>query len=114
VKILYCEKCESLVKLTRKKIRSCECGKIVGRYLGKSQAEIFLGAPAISIVISTPSFKAARKRLKWTQKHRRKSSREDYKSIGSVVAWIRPNSGPGNPHTRERTSKLSRSKRSAS
>jgi hypothetical protein len=68
----------------------------MGRYRDGHEADISDNANTISVVIDTRSFDAAIERMQWWKKHRPKSGDEDYKSISSIVAWIRPNSGPGN------------------
>ena len=32
MKLLYCTECHCLFKLTRNKLRTCDCGKVQGRY----------------------------------------------------------------------------------
>jgi hypothetical protein len=107
MKLLYCKACKSLFKLTRKKMRSCECRKVRGRYRkdGKS-AEVSQNADTISVVIANRSLRDAVKRMQWWKEHRPESAREDYKSISGLVAWVRPNSGPGNPHSHKLKSEL--------
>jgi len=98
MKLLYCIKCSDLFKLVRAEMRSCTCGKTRGRYLNKSDAEI--SGDAVSIAIGNGSLRDAIGRMRWWEAHRPESSRGDYKVFSSVTAWVRPNSGPGNPHTR--------------
>jgi hypothetical protein len=105
MKVLYCKKCKSLVRLRRGKIRKCECGEVWGRYLDKRYAVHSKNENTISMAIANESFNAAIKRMLWWEKNRPKSTREDYKAISSVAAWVRPNSGPGNPHSNGRRSK---------
>lgn len=102
MKVLYCKKCKSLVRLTRRKMRKCECGEVWGQYLNRRYAEHSKNASTISIAIANESFNAAIKRMQWWQRKRPESNREDYKAISSIVAWVRPNSGRGNPHSNKR------------
>jgi hypothetical protein len=113
MKILYCKTCKNLVKLTRREVRFCDCGRVQGRYLRDGRkAEIFLGGPAISIVISTPTWKRARHKVEKSLKQKRDLSRKDYKKVGKLIAWVRPNSGKGNPHTRLREKPFRKSQKS--
>jgi len=107
VKALYCMTCETLFRLTRKEMRMCKCGKVRGRYLKDGRhAEVSQNADTISIAIENRSFKTAIKRMRRREKHRPESTREDYKIRSSIVAWVRPNSGPGNPHSSKLKSNL--------
>lgn len=99
MKLLYCTNCHDLFKLVRKKIRRCKCGRVRGRYLNKKDAEI--SPNAISVAIGNGSLLDAIGRMKWWHERRRKSVRGDYKVFSGVVAWVRPNFGPGNPHSHE-------------
>jgi len=110
MKVLYCKKCKSLVRLTRRK-RECECGRVWGRYLDNRYAEHSENENTISMAIANESFKAAIKRMRWWEKNRPKSNREDYKAISSIVAWVRPNSGQGNPHSNKRKSRRASSQK---
>ena len=96
MKLLYCAKCKDVFKLDLK-MRHCKCGRVKGRYLGHRNAEV--SASAISIAIGNGSFKKAMKRMKSQEKNNPKSDRAKYKEISNMLAWVRPNFGPGNPHT---------------
>jgi hypothetical protein len=106
MKVLYCRRCKSLVRLTRAEVRKCKCGRVQGQYLDKRHAEHSENADTISIAIANDSLAAAIKRMQWWEKHRPESTREDYKAISNIVACVRPNSGPGNPHSNKPKSKL--------
>jgi hypothetical protein len=105
MKVLYCTKCKSLIRLRTREERKCGCShaRVVGRYRrDRKHADISDNVNTISIAIDNRSFSAAIKRMRWWKKHRPKSDREDYKSVSSIVAWVRPNTGPGNPHSHRR------------
>ncbi len=53
MKLLYCRRCDSVVRLVMKE-RSCECGKTSGRYLDSLHA-IYTG-PAVPFGIANSSF----------------------------------------------------------
>jgi len=100
MKVVYCTKCGDLFKLTRHETRRCRCShsRVKGRYRkGGRHADI--SRNAISIAIDNKSLKAAIERMQWWEKHRPKSVRADYKTFSGIDAWVRPNSGPGNPHS---------------
>jgi len=102
MKVLYCIKCKSLVRLTRKRMRSCECGEVQGQYCKDGRhARISQNSSTISIVIDTPSFKPAIKRMQQRQKDKPDSTPDDYRRISRLKgAYVRPNIGPGNPRSR--------------
>jgi hypothetical protein len=104
MKVLYCEKCASLVKLTRKHMRSCECGLVRGRYWPKGKragkhADVSHNEHTISIAIANESFHEAIKHMKKLESHNPKSNREAYKKAARLEAYARPNSGKGNPRS---------------
>jgi hypothetical protein len=111
MKALYCTECKSLVRLTSKGPRECECGKVFGKYRKDGKRAVASDNEyTLSVAIDNKSFKAAIRRMRWWKKRRPKSSREDYKSVARVIAWVRPNSGPGNPHTATLKRKPTRNK----
>jgi hypothetical protein len=109
MKILYCKKCKDLFKLTRDEVRKCKCkgSKVHGRYLKDGhEAKTSENKATISIAIDNHSLKAAIKRMRWWKEHRHESTREDYKTFSSLVAYVRPNSGRGNPNSNRTKPKL--------
>ena len=102
MKVLYCIKCKSLVRLTRKHVRSCECGEVRGQYCKDGgHARISQNSSTISLVIDTRSFKTIIKSMQQRQKDKPKSTRGDYRRISRLKgAYVRPNIGPGNPRSR--------------
>jgi hypothetical protein len=100
MKVLYCTKCKSLVRLTRKHMRSCECGEVRGQYCKDGEHALSSQNPAtISLAIGSGSLKTAIKKMQQRQKDKPRSTRKDYKSISRLVAWVRPNTGAGNPRS---------------
>jgi len=102
MKILYCKACQDLFKLTRTEKRSCKCNedKVWGRYCADGKyAKTSLNEKTISIVITNPSLKSAIKKMQRQEKHKRESTRDDYKRVSGLVAYVRPNSGHGNPRS---------------
>lgn len=79
------------------KMRSCECGAIKGRYINNSEAEV--SKDAVSIAIGNGSFQNAMWRLARDTANKLTHTREQWQLAGSIIAWVRPNDGPGNPHT---------------
>ena len=57
---------------------------------------------AVSLVIGNGSFrKAIAKMEKLHRDSRNAATRDDYKKKAKICrVWVRPNSGPGNPHTK--------------
>ena len=98
MKLAYCPKCKDLFKLTRAAMRNCKCGRVKGRYLNKREAVI--SDAAISIVIGNGSLKDTIRRMKRWRKLHPRAPRGDYKKVARLTAWVRPNSGSGNPRSR--------------
>lgn len=100
MKVLYCEKCHDLFKLTRKELRHCKCGSVSGRYRDDGgHAEV--SKNALSIKIPNGSLKGAIRRMKRLEKKKPKSKDKDYKAHSAIEAWVRPNFGPGNRRTHQ-------------
>lgn len=81
-------------------MRQCECGKVKGRYINNSEAEV--SKNAVSIAIGNGSLMEAIYQMRDNQNEtndeaHRESYYEDKKGRISH-AWVRPNSGNGNPH----------------
>ena len=57
MKLLFCEYCHDVFKLGSDQLRSCECGRVKGRYINDREAEVSPGA--ISLVISNKSLEQA-------------------------------------------------------
>jgi len=60
MKLIICERCDDVVKLSTKEWRSCECGASGGRYMDDLNAEIWGSCQAIGF--SNPSLVDALKR----------------------------------------------------
>lgn len=105
MKILYCRKCNDLFKLTSKERRQCKCGLVTGRYTDHTHAKV--SESAVSIKIPNSAFKEAISKMRRLEKTKPNSTDSDYRASSSIPAWVRPNCGPGNPHTTTYTEKLS-------
>ncbi len=102
MKLLFCEYCHDIFKPGSKSLRSCECGRVKGRYINDEEAEV--SPEAISLVISNKSLVQA---IADMRRHQAvtgdKAGRSAYRQAhqGRIEdAWVRPNTAPGNPHTR--------------
>ena len=95
MKLIFCPYCGDLFKL-RFDMKSCECGKVYGRYVDNSQAEV--NKDAISVAIGNGSLHNAIAKL---NDLRGTFSRDSYIDMAKIThAWCRPNDGKGNPHTK--------------
>jgi len=94
MKLICCMFCEDVFKLTMKPKR-CECGRVGGYYLNNLEAVV--SSEAVSIALGNGSFLAAIGQLQSSING--KLGRDDWMLAGKITAWIRPNSGVGNPHT---------------
>lgn len=99
MKLVLCQECWDVFKLA-KKMRKCECGKVKGRYIDNSEAEV--SGNAISLALGNGSLEVAIGNM-MVLKHSTKDTadREDYIDSARIqYAWVRPNGGKGNPHTK--------------
>ena len=55
MKLIYCLDCDSVVRLTGKRERVCECGRSGGKYLDDLNAEFF-GENAVPLGFANSSF----------------------------------------------------------
>lgn len=98
MKLIMCPVCHDVFRLFREN-RTCKCGKVSGRYLDESDAEV--SKDAISIALGNGSLQSAIYRMRDASKDDPNHDREDFQKLAQIhYAWVRPNSGPGNPHTR--------------
>lgn len=83
-------------------MRHCECGKVVGQYVNNLEAEI--SDYGYSIAIGNGSLlNAISDMTTHKTQTQNKAERSEYyeKGKGKIeYAWVRPNDGPGNPHTK--------------
>lgn len=102
MKLLFCQNCEDVFKLDMKKMRYCKCGKVYGRYINSAEAEV--SESAISLAIGNGSLlESIEDMRRHQQANYDKARREDYYELGQgniLFAWVRPNTGPGNPHSK--------------
>lgn len=100
MKLIFCTKCFDVVKLIPRKMRSCECGNVFGRYIDDTYAEV--SDTAISLAIGNGSLINAIHDMKHNDEMSHgEASRESYHEKGKGLigyAWVRPNEGNGNPH----------------
>jgi hypothetical protein len=96
MKLICCIVCEDVFKLTMKP-RRCECGRIAGYYINRREAVV--SPEAVSVAIGNGSFLHAVSQLGHDWGRNRPLSREEWQSENRFLAWVRPNSGSGNPHT---------------
>src|SRR6187551_608686 len=99
MKLLMCEDCNSIFNLSRK-WKQCECGKTGGKYL-EDGINAIVSKDSISIAIGNGSFINALGEMRYIElKKSEKANREFYLNNARFIAWVRPNEGPGNPHTK--------------
>ena len=99
MKLLLCEYCYDVFSLDLT-LKSCKCGRVKGRYLTDIKAEVT--PTAISIALGNGSLQKAISAMKKAERAKPDMSREDFTEGPTRIeyAWVRPNSGAGNPHTR--------------
>lgn len=102
MKLAFCESCWDVFKLGFE-MRQCQCGEVRGRYVDEINAEV--SSSAVSLAIGNGSLEQAirdaREFERFAQARGEEPSREAYIEQGRIwYAWVRPNTGRGNPHTR--------------
>lgn len=104
MKLILCEKCWDVVKLSMKP-RTCECGQVAGKYLDNVTAVVTENA--ISLALGNGSLERAISDMRQLKKNSANNAdREDYYEYGNGQishAWVRPNEGSGNPHCKVAT-----------
>ncbi len=102
MKLLFCEHCHDIFKPGFGNVRTCECGRVKGRYINDDEVEV--SPEAVSIAIGNKSLLQAIADMRRLQARTQdKAGRDAYLqahkgAIGYV--WVRPNTGPGNPRSR--------------
>lgn len=86
MKLIFCDTCWDIFKLSTEEIRSCECGKCCGCYLPDGHhAEV--NGEGFSLAIGNGSLVQAIKNM---QTHEGES-KEDYINVAGIkYAWARP------------------------
>lgn len=99
MKLLFCPKCYDVFKLAFG-WRSCECGEVSGRYVNDIEAEV--NGKGVSLAIGNGSLFDAVVRFRRMGGDYKKDARPRpfFIEKGSVICWVRPHEGPGNPHTK--------------
>lgn len=102
MKLLFCQKCYDVFKLDLEVMRQCKCGAVKGRYIDNLMAEV--SEEGISIAIGNGSLEEAIVDMtKLFRESDGEANRKEYQAPykGKIdYAWVRPNSGAGNPHTK--------------
>lgn len=101
MKLIFCEKCGDLFKLDYE-MRYCKCKRCFGRYIDNTYAEV--SKDSVSIAIGNGSLEQAIGEMRnFLHETNDNAEREEYHETGKgkiEFAWVRPNSGNGNPHTK--------------
>lgn len=97
MKLLTCPHCQDVFSL-RFEERRCECGRVSGRYESDGRTARTNGE-GVSIAIGNGSFWAAAGEAMFREREDETRDRAYYQEERSVLCWVRPNEGPGNPHT---------------
>jgi hypothetical protein len=94
----YVSSVPGFLKLTSKERRKRKCGLVAGRYF-KDGTHAKVSESAVSIKIPNSAFKKAIGQMRRLERIKPKSTDSDYRAASSIPVWVRPNYGPGNPHT---------------
>ena len=100
MKLMFCEVCGDGFFL-RRQMRRCSCGRVRGRYVDDLYAEV--SGKGVSIGIGNGSLQRA---IDEIRRHEvagtipTDTRTDGCKMVGHIkFAWVRPNTGPYNPHT---------------
>lgn len=102
MKLLICPACWDVFKLARE-LRQCECGAVKGRYDDNGATAVNNGK-GVSIAMGNGSLQQSMAQAGYLQLSSKNGAhRSEYCEPGNgkiEYAWVRPNDGPGNPHSR--------------
>jgi len=91
MKLLFCDRCWDVFKLGMN-LRECNCGAVKGKYINNEEAVV--NGEGYSLAIGNGSLiQGIRKSLEID------APRSEFITKAGMIAWARPHSGPGNPHT---------------
>lgn len=90
MKLLFCPECHSVFNLSYH-LKSCECGKVKGKYVNNVEAVV--NGEGYSIAIGNGSLASA---LMYGSRQRTNRRPKD----SEIICWARPHEGEANPHTR--------------
>lgn len=95
MKLIFCPECYDVFKLVMAE-RSCSCGACSGKYVDNTHAEV--KGPCVSLAIGNGSLDEAVWLMKSVEQDNTRRWYIDNTKI--EYCWVRPNEGPGNPHTK--------------
>lgn len=90
MKLLFCEQCGDVFQLRIGSERTCECGRVSGRYINRVEAAT--NGKGVSIAIGNGSLSDSVMKMR--------GIKDDGRKFYPVMCWVRPNEGPSNPHTK--------------
>lgn len=104
MKLLLCTKCFDVFKLDYD-LRQCKCGEVKGKYEANGATALTTDNEAtISLALGNGAVMNAIADMKTHQRNTDNTAeRFEYYLQGNGLishAWVRPNNGPGNPHTK--------------
>lgn len=92
MKLVFCTECNHIFSLSFS-LRSCECGRVKGRYIDETHAEV--NGKGFSLAIGNGSLFSAIGRMGCLHE----LTREGYEQACQVSCWVRPHEGEANPQT---------------
>ncbi len=95
MKLMFCPSCFDVFKLVIAEPRSCICGAVRGQLVDNEFART--NGQGVSVVIGNGSLIQAIAKLSALKQEK---DNKFYQKQASVLCWVRPSSGPGNPRTR--------------
>lgn len=94
MKLLLCPDCYDVFKLNYEE-RHCKCGLVTGNYINNVDA--VTNGRGISLAIGNGSLENGYFKMMNMGDN---EDRKKYIKGATVLCWVRPNEGPGNPHTK--------------
>ena len=100
MKLAYCLRCRDGFFLSYE-MKQCPCGNTKGRYDKNGETAVLTDNDStISIAIGNGSLMEAIQDMRNLQAHKPEAHRKQYQEDARIwYAWVRPNTGTGNPHT---------------
>lgn len=93
MKLLYCDICGDIFNLRLRQVKTCTCGHVKGQYDDNTYASV--NGNGRSLAIGNGSLHNAL----YANKAQFDYTRSGGDKLITFIAWVRPHTGPRNPHT---------------
>ena len=97
MKLLFCIKCNDVIKLVEGETRSCKCGICKGKYINHHEA--VTNGQGICLAISNPALRRSVNKLICHEGHEANIPYDVFRSTMGIETWVRPHTGLSNPRS---------------